>query len=85
MSTRPKSSICWTAALPPLPWIYINPDFVYVYIYDTFTYLSQYLSITESIYEIIAKYQANDDKCCRNTSLKYTMTFYSLTSIYISH
>ena len=42
-------------------------------------------SITESIYEIIAKYQANDDQCCRNTSLKYTMTFYSLTSIYISH
>ena len=26
--------------------------------------------ITESIYEIIAKYQANDDQCCRNTSLK---------------
>ena len=26
--------------------------------------------ITESIYEIIAKYQANDDQCWRNTTLK---------------
>ena len=70
MSTRPKSSICWTAALPPLPWIYINPDFVYVYIYDTFTYLSQYLSHYWVNIRIIAKYQANDDQCCRNTTLK---------------
>ena len=90
---RPKSSICRTAALLPLPQINFNPDFVYVYIYDTLTYLSQYLLHYWA--NIRNRYQkpklmmisavVTDLATNNYIGLMYTMTFYSLTSVYQSY
>ena len=90
---RPKSSICRTAALPPLSQININPNFVYVYIYDTLTYLSQYLlhywANIRNRYQKPKLMMTNavvTDLATNNyIGLMYTMTFYSLTSVYQSY
>ena len=89
---RQKSSICRTAALPPLPQINFNPDFVY-YIYDTLTYLSQYLlhywANIRNRYQKPKLMMINavvTDLATNNyIGLMYTMTFYSLTSVYQSY
>ena len=90
---RPKSSICRTAALPPLPQINFNPDFVYVYIYDTLTYLSQYLlhywanirNRYQKIKLMMISAVVTDLATNNYIGLMYTMTFYSLTSVYQSY